>query len=545
MISALPVSMHSNGHTIFASLERRSHPWFAEEEDAIICQLHKIRISKNDYLPVNRLPNELLLEVFAFVQLKAFPSSRWVIITHVCFRWRATALASQKLWSRIGPWSSSMISACLQRAKDMSLYIHFMQATATESFRVDAAKISDILQPHAHRIVEVKVSVCTKSLRTLSSTGFFTQSWDNLQALSLTRNRGSSWGWGWIGAVDFRAVLRSPPPYLRHLSLDGLIIECWHVPSRPMGLRTLILKNVRDEESGPSMGTFLKILQSCSNTLEDLLLDAAGPSSEYRSDSDTDTSGNTGPSRSYPLVSLNKIRRIVLKDVDHSQIPLLLAHLILPDSTCLQISSDDEEPRSVESWLPSDRAGLKMLAKMDRVTIRHSPGQLDIITYSKNGDNRRSQFQVCQTYCEPWDHSVLQVLGSVFKAYPVNSVDFVFRAVEEELSVITGNDWHSALETFPQVKSLWFVISPEGVDEEDAEYVKMFLRALHPEPLESDHSESPTMLPSLTTLSFLLPVKIVTETNEKLRQCISVRKRMGSSSVPPYDFTCIINDQKY
>ncbi|TCD68945.1 hypothetical protein EIP91_009335 [Steccherinum ochraceum] len=101
-----------------------------------------LKTKRNTLVPINRLPPEILAEVFRLCTriLDIFiPPSRewfdefkndrfiypWIALTHVCHHWRYTALATPDLWGTIhlGATSSDVRKAFVARAKFAPLYI--------------------------------------------------------------------------------------------------------------------------------------------------------------------------------------------------------------------------------------------------------------------------------------------------------------------------------------------------------------------------------------------------------------------------------------
>lgn len=70
--------------------------------------LVRLKTTRNDLLPVARIPPELLSEIFLCFRDSSTRPSReyvqkmsWISITHVCARWRNVALADPRLWNTI------------------------------------------------------------------------------------------------------------------------------------------------------------------------------------------------------------------------------------------------------------------------------------------------------------------------------------------------------------------------------------------------------------------------------------------------------------
>ena len=78
-----------------------------------------LRRRRNSFVRLNRLPSELLAEIFLYcrgedwdlpdnsetAKYKAtVPPLRWIFVTAVCSHWRQVALQTPRLWSHINHW---------------------------------------------------------------------------------------------------------------------------------------------------------------------------------------------------------------------------------------------------------------------------------------------------------------------------------------------------------------------------------------------------------------------------------------------------------
>ncbi|KAA1475915.1 hypothetical protein DENSPDRAFT_842803 [Dentipellis sp. KUC8613] len=85
----------------------------ALEMDAVKKVLSSLSIRYNSLSPANRLPSEILVHIFTFLQVADPPSVieddshpteydiGWIYATHVCHHWRTVALEHSSLWSTI------------------------------------------------------------------------------------------------------------------------------------------------------------------------------------------------------------------------------------------------------------------------------------------------------------------------------------------------------------------------------------------------------------------------------------------------------------
>ncbi|KAH9857699.1 hypothetical protein C2E23DRAFT_288006 [Lenzites betulinus] len=71
--------------------------------------------------PVNRLPPEILSEVFSYVHDESDNITHVVKISHVCVWWREIALDTPRLWTTFTLDHPDVVTACLERSGAMSL----------------------------------------------------------------------------------------------------------------------------------------------------------------------------------------------------------------------------------------------------------------------------------------------------------------------------------------------------------------------------------------------------------------------------------------
>ena len=132
----------------FSVLQRREDDFARILEDMVRLQSSvraerealgsKITELKSQRQPINRLPTELLIEIF-FIRTEdesadltaGLPyNSAPVLISHVCHKWRELALATSRLWSfisyRTPKWIPQPLSVFLQRAGSSSISFNFI-----------------------------------------------------------------------------------------------------------------------------------------------------------------------------------------------------------------------------------------------------------------------------------------------------------------------------------------------------------------------------------------------------------------------------------
>lgn len=81
-----------------------------EQRRLLASQIHRLTSQHNSGVPINRLPPEILSsKIFSTLKALLGPGKRaWLILTHVCRRWRDDTLSDATLWTEI---SGSKLSA--------------------------------------------------------------------------------------------------------------------------------------------------------------------------------------------------------------------------------------------------------------------------------------------------------------------------------------------------------------------------------------------------------------------------------------------------
>ena len=110
------------------------------EIDASRCLTHSLISSRYSHALISSLPPELLARIFRFYTLIEPPWSGlqklgWIVVTHVCRRWRQVALDDSMLWARIVGVSPSTewILEALVRARDAPLRFDIVGAPSPEA----------------------------------------------------------------------------------------------------------------------------------------------------------------------------------------------------------------------------------------------------------------------------------------------------------------------------------------------------------------------------------------------------------------------------
>ena len=95
------------------------------------------KLDRNNLVPISKIPVELLSYIFSLVQRKCRHDSRedlgWVVVTHICQRWRNIALDNPTLWVYIPFHRPKWIPEMTRRSKSATLNIKFNDRSFTPS----------------------------------------------------------------------------------------------------------------------------------------------------------------------------------------------------------------------------------------------------------------------------------------------------------------------------------------------------------------------------------------------------------------------------
>jgi len=341
----------------------------------------RVRTLQNTSVPVNRLPPEILVHIFSFVQNHAggpsfpFPKScnKWVEVTHVCQHWRTTALSFPRLWNQIhvsSPFNHRLAITNVSRSAQSPLDVYYTIAAPPLP---DKPNILSLVAEQMHRLRELHIHWKIPHETSL---------WDliippspalNLEALSL------------IGSWDKSVSNLTLPPFFQNITPRLKKITFTRISSWPHNsFSRLTHLSLFDQKSGRvPFPEFLEILRS-SPDLEELLLNSAGPD---------ESSVIRHRERTLPLVSLPRLRKIEIGawTIAKFSIPIFLSHLDLPEDVTLCVWGELESLGEVYSILNGDIHG--PYHHIRRVTItedglsRQMIGIKDSILYLHNMEN--------------------------------------------------------------------------------------------------------------------------------------------------------------
>ncbi|OJT15591.1 hypothetical protein TRAPUB_5919 [Trametes pubescens] len=131
----------------------------AQSDDTLTKVLIELRHCLNSLTPVDQIPPEILAHIFGYVlQLSGHEGTPklyhgatervrtrpLLALSHVSSKWRAVALNTPSLWTRIDNHDGAQLEAFIQRSGAMPLSLHLLTQ--------DAERLDHLLQEEGHRI---------------------------------------------------------------------------------------------------------------------------------------------------------------------------------------------------------------------------------------------------------------------------------------------------------------------------------------------------------------------------------------------------------
>ncbi|KAI0373332.1 hypothetical protein BV20DRAFT_918936, partial [Pilatotrama ljubarskyi] len=91
--------------------------WRNKALQAMSVEMLKLKELQNSVVPINRLPAEILVEIFKHVRHSLGEIADIVNVSHVCKLWRSIALGAPELWTVFSINKLDVIAAFLQRSR--------------------------------------------------------------------------------------------------------------------------------------------------------------------------------------------------------------------------------------------------------------------------------------------------------------------------------------------------------------------------------------------------------------------------------------------
>lgn len=518
-------------HTEFACLHERSPEWLLEEADRVLNHWRKIRSKLPPDLAATacRLPEELLLHIFAYVASSTSYHPTWTFVTHVCRDWRYIALNCPSLWSHIVPYSQSYASTCLERAGSLPLRLQW-----DDVHREPQLSYGDIA-PYISRISHMSMKCPFSDHSRFSDYFHSAKPWSSLESLTLAVDADNELV---PVVITFDSIAKYPPQNLQLLLLDGLSPTSWPLnPALYLHLRTLHLRRLtEDNDNFPSMSIFLDVLDMCLQ-LEDLILIRASPTVSASEDLIEPHSLGTR------MVQMSRLRSLVLACDEGEDIRYLLSHLVISESTCLDLHcknyehlSDDIEIGGVMSCLPSDRSNLRFFRTISSVDVRGKNRQIIVSGTRAHETSPSFKLALTTVYDFIEEEAVCTVLFQLGLIFPLTAL-----SVNLPIDIIQSiDDWHRTLSSTPLLTTINVLFQRRTTaDLDEMEDFDSPLRRLLLALTVAPSSVAPSIAPHLTSLHLSqVSRRHVSSHMSDIRECVYSRM----TRLPdPSSFQLVIN----
>ncbi|KAI0631370.1 hypothetical protein C8Q77DRAFT_1126426 [Trametes polyzona] len=432
---------------------------------ALMRQVHDINAALNSFLPINRLPSELLVLIFRELkelgsQTSAVIGCPWFVVAEVCRAWRSIACSTPSLWTDVDINPScyvppTLLEAFFQRAHPMSVSTQFRNVTGLARhihlirLHLTQARSLSFVVPSGGADIPHIFKLLTE-----------TESMPALDALAVWAGREPG---PVVDIVDEDKDKDTPVftlhvttqrfPALRELVLSGIALGS--VTSIGASLKRLELHDCAARIA--SFSALVEVLRRSVN-LENLTIN------RYRCGDGVQLT--PGPRVPLP-VSLRSFR---LGQDRARDISTMLSGLLIPMSASVSLEvtlprsqipidiyrlelDEDELPGLAESYLPDDRSCLPILGTIERVNVKSLGATFDIVGFGPQTITISAR-EVCEA---PPVSRIPRELAEVFEE--AHLVELVITSLPGHWE-ISEESWRRMLGHFPSLQRIAVLYVP-------------------------------------------------------------------------------------
>ncbi|KAI0755526.1 hypothetical protein C8Q74DRAFT_312174 [Fomes fomentarius] len=468
---------------------------------AILDKERRLNAVWNSTLPVNRLPNELIVYIFILYTEShgsIEPNFRWTRILAVCRHWYTVACATPQLWRHIRvPGRPEWVELCLVRSAQCTVDVYLARQC------VSAGSL-DLILPHAHRIRSLYWPDTVDAwLQGQTVFRLINCAMPSLETLTIFRRLGNE---GTIETLFSSDLLSGRYPRLRSVALKGAAI-----PGRGSfpNLRSLSLVScLLQDMTFDSFVGFLSRMRLQELFLYDILSRLSGGSSDR------------GPRRSLP-----KLTKLVLGNHPPHASSQFLSRVALPSLASMKVSARNDyvlypagNAQSLSALLPSDRAtSLPMFSSTAFISLTVLSGHLTIVS-SRRCPRDPQECIDLDIPIEPLNVCLPHAFQELLLLYAGAPVKHL--SVEAYHGFDVTDPWVPVLHAFPDLEHL----SLHGM----GDLLDVSL-ALTPERDAGDHEgKSGVVCPSLRSLLFEGKFDVLPDSVQALLDCLRYRAERGS-----------------
>ncbi|KAJ8481828.1 hypothetical protein ONZ51_g5748 [Trametes cubensis] len=410
-------------------------------------ELRSIRALLNAGVLINRLPIELLAEIFMQLRDESWDNPRWFNVLRVCRHWFYVAATAARLWRRLlVKDSTNLLRTGLARSKHVPVDVEIAPRGMYTLF----PDVLSIITPHAERLRLLKLGNIPASHMAQLITFLNTSSMTALQYFQAQLPVATSEG----------IVLREANfPRLRKLLVSNLnVVAQQSLVSRFVTL-DLGVHGAPSQQSAMSIDAFLNMISSL-ESIQELTLSSLfikGASSAYVSD----------PTK---RVHLRHLRKIQLT-LDAIIVRRVFDAIVIPPTAEVQVTALHEDPLvvpSISALLPADRGCLPILPELVTARVLSCGDGVTLLGYPTARPPLATGPSNLSLYAEradaEWDHNMPADALSEPLEVLRGSPKLELLDIESVTTLIASVDWPSVLSCFPRLREITIAECGEEVD---------------------------------------------------------------------------------
>ena len=462
----------------------------------------------NSILPINQLPQELIVDIFIACDdpAQTWPFGRskigWIHLTRVCRYWREVACASPNLWRSIHVRrGSAWTELCLIRSAPCTIDVSFDDSRLPPS-------TFDLLRPHFNRIrtltvLPVDMTPHLPALLSILNKGL--HSLENLHVSSPVTTSTERVG------VELTSQLH---PNLRRVQLGRSTIP--HDPGVYSNLRSLTLTDCTRD--GISFHQFLDFVSG--SPIEELNLRKV---LHQLSIDDASTSGST--LRCGPPIDMPRLRRVKLHNDPPHVVSHFFSHIAVPSTARVLVKAScirngDNTQETLSALLPRPHArSLSLLSQATEISLIVDHIYMLRISCPEKYAYAFVRLEV-RTDHIGWTPSLrraFQDVVAICSGAPIKTLNIEgYRGDEHE-----SNDWPILFEGFPALQSL--TLEGDGNTSD-------IWQALHPTPASAT-ADKPVVhipCPSLRSVRYDGAFPLREDIMSEIVECLRDRAKYGT-----------------
>ena len=347
--------MEGRPHSTLASLQKvdqDDREWLRQEAKLVAQHLSNVNSTLNAFLPVYRLPEEIVVIIFELIAASSLSNPRWIHFTHVCRLWRYIALNRPTLWRRIHPSrGADFATESLKRSgRDIPLELFWRNAPPV------LARMPSEFPDLSADVVRRRIIVQDVEVQR-PFFGFYLLScvkgYPALEHLSIQAPGDAKDNTAGITILDLH--LLTAPEKLNYLHLRFIGPSPFSSIGLCKNLRTLRLVRFVYPDEQISLGNLLEVLEQCSLLQNILLVDVAFEQFD-------EAALQIAPSHGRKTIEMRHLQSLTLALPSGCYIAHLLGSLVMPHVTHIQLQNS----------LGSDHDGLSPLLPSDDPSDRKS-----------------------------------------------------------------------------------------------------------------------------------------------------------------------------